>query len=120
MGRNPVDDVSPKERERQLKYLDSVIKGETPEKRVMVGYESKTDKKNGDQIDELSEIMKEARMPWFCPECKKTMKKRLDDKMWSLYGHCFDCQIKFENKLRVKGEFEEWEKQKVINTILLI
>ena len=69
MARNPVDDVSPKERERQLKYLDSIIKGETPEKRVMVGYENKTDAKNGDQVDKLSDIMKEVRMPWFCPEC---------------------------------------------------
>ena len=115
MGRNPVDDVSPKERERQLKYLDSVIKGETPEKRVMVGYESKTDKKNGDQIDELSEIMKEARMPWFCPECKKTMKKRLDDKMWRIYGHCFDCQVEAENKVRIEGTYEEWANGKVKN-----
>ena len=115
MARNPVDDVSPKERERQLKYLDSVIKGETPEKRVMVGYESKTDKKNGDQIDELSEIMKEARMPWFCPECKKTMKKRLDDKMWRIYGHCFDCQVEAENKMRIEGTYEEWAKGKVKN-----
>ena len=115
MARNPVDDVSPKERERQLKYLDSVIKGETPEKRVMVGYESKTDKKNGDQIDELSEIMKEARMPWFCPECKKTMKKRLDDKMWRIYGHCFDCQVEAENKMRIEGTYEEWAKGKIKN-----
>jgi len=81
----------------------------------MVGYESKTDKKNGDQIDELSEIMKEARMPWFCPECKKTMKKRLDDKMWRIYGHCFDCQVEAENKMRIEGTYEEWANGKVKN-----
>ena len=52
-------------------------------------------------------------MPWFCPACKKTMKKRLDNKMWLLYNHCFDCQIDFENKLRLKGKFEEWEQNKV-------
>jgi hypothetical protein len=57
--------------------------------------------------------MKDARMPWFCPACKKTMKKRLDDKMWLLYNHCFDCQIDFENKLRLEGKFEEWEQNKV-------
>ena len=79
----------------------------------MVGYESKTDKKNGDQIDELSEIMKEARMPWFCPECKKTMKKRLDDKMSRLYNHCFDCQVEIENKMRIDGTYKEWEEKKV-------
>ena len=39
------------------------------------------------------------------------MKLRLDDKMWRLYGHCFDCQVKFENRLRIEGKFEEWEKE---------
>ena len=29
-----------------------------------------------------------------------------------LYGHCFDCQVKFENKLRIEGTFENWERQK--------
>jgi len=47
-------------------------------------------------------------MPWFCPTCKKAMKKKLDDKFWRTKGHCFDCQIEFENKLRVKGEFENY------------
>ena len=27
-------------------------------------------------------------------------------------GHCFDCQIEFENQLRVKGEFDEWAERK--------
>ena len=41
------------------------------------------------------------------------MKKRLDNKMWALYGHCFDCQIAFEHELRVTGEYEKWEQEKV-------
>ena len=41
------------------------------------------------------------------------MKKRLDNKMWLLFNQCFDCQIDFENKLRIKGEYEEWENSKV-------
>ena len=41
------------------------------------------------------------------------MKQRLDDKMWGLYGHCFDCQVKFENRLRIEGKFKEWEKEKI-------
>ena len=48
----------------------------------------------------------------FCPKCKKTMKKRLDDKFWYLYKHCFDCQIDFENKLRLEGKYDEWALQK--------
>ena len=102
-----------RENERQNKVLGDLISGNAPEKRVMVGYEGETEVKHGDKISPLSEVMKEARMPWFCPACKKTMKKRLDNKMWLLYNQCFDCQITFENKLRIKGEYEEWEKNKV-------
>ena len=99
---------------RENKAMQSILRGEAPEKRIMVGYQGdKKVTKHGDKISELSEIMQEARMPWFCPSCKKTMKKRLDNKMWLLYNQCFDCQITFENKLRIKGEYEEWEKNKV-------
>ena len=30
-------------------------------------------------------------------------------------GHCFDCQVEYENKLRVKGEFENYEAEKILN-----
>jgi len=102
-----------RENERQNKVLGDLISGKTPEKRAMVGYEGEKQITTGDKISELSDIMKDARMPWFCPNCKKTMKKRLDNKMWLLYNHCFDCQIDFENKLRIKGEYEGWENGKV-------
>ena len=65
-----------------------------------------------------SDALKEARTPWFCPECKKVMKKRLDDKMYRLHNHCFDCQIEFENKLRIEGKYEQWEEKKVLNNQL--
>ena len=42
------------------------------------------------------------------------MKKKLDDKFWRTKGHCFDCQIEFENKLKVKGEFDDYAKN-IIN-----
>jgi|TARA_Y100000356_G_C11244210_1_gene282888 ribosomal protein L37AE/L43A len=106
-----------KDSERQNKVLGDLISGRTPDKRIQVGYDGDKDgkawEKQGDRIDRLSEIMKEARMPMFCPNCDKVMKKRLDNKMWLLYNQCFDCQIDFENKLRIKGEYEEWEKSKV-------
>ena len=101
-----------RENERQNKVLSDLISGQTPEKRIMVGYEGDA-VKQGDKIDPMTDIFKDARMPWFCPTCKKTMKKRLDNKMWLLYNHCFDCQIDFENKLRIDGKFEEWEESKV-------
>ena len=102
-----------KEQERQNKVLGDLLSGREPEKRIIVGYEGQKEKQ-GDKVSRLSDIMKEVRMPWFCPECKKTMKKKLDDKFWRMFGHCFDCQITIENKLRIEGKYEEWERKKVL------
>ena len=102
-----------KEAERQNEVLKDLLAGREHEKSyVQLGYEGKSEP-HGDKIDRLSDILKEARMPWFCPECKKVMKKRLDNKFWRMMGHCFDCQVKIETKLRIKGEYEEWEKNKI-------
>jgi ribosomal protein L37AE/L43A len=96
-----------KEAERQNKALGNLLKGQEVEKRSMVGYEGKQ-KEKGDIKSELTDIMSEVRVPLFCPECKKTMKKKLDNKFWYLYKHCFDCQIDFENKLRLEGKYDDW------------
>jgi len=101
-----------KEAERQNKALGDVLAGRTPEKRVMVGYEGEK-QESGDQISRMTDIMKNARMPMFCSECDKIMKKKLDDKMWMMFGHCFECQIKIENKLRIEGKYEEWAEKKI-------
>ena len=101
-----------KEQERQNKALGDLLSGRTPEKRVMVGYKGK-EQQPGDKISRLSDVMKEARMPMFCPKCDVIMKKRLDNKFWNMYGHCFDCQIKIENKMRMDGTYESWEKEKI-------
>ena len=100
-----------KESQRQNKVLGDLLSGKTPEKRIMVGYEGKTE--SGDKISRLSDVMKEARMPMFCPKCDVIMKKRLDNKFWSMFGHCFDCQVKIENKMRIDGTYKEWEKNKI-------
>ena len=101
-----------KETERQNKVLGDLLSGKTPEKRIMVGYEGKKEV-TGDKVSKMTDLMQEARMPLFCPKCKKVMKKRLDNKMWNIYNHCFDCQSKFENKLRIEGKYEDWEKKKI-------
>ena len=110
-----------RERVRQNKAMRSILRGETPEKRIFV---SKVDKEFQEKmklekeaerkrIDEKFEATKEARMPWFCSTCEKVMKRDLDEKMWYLYQHCFDCQIKIENKMRIDGTYNEWEQEKV-------
>ena len=100
-----------KESERQNKALGDLLAGKTPQKRIMVGYEGKTE--SGDKISRLSDVMREARMPMFCPKCDVIMKKRLDNKFWSMYGHCFNCQVKIENKMRIDGTYKDWEKNKI-------
>jgi len=101
-----------KEQERQNKVLGDLLAGREPEKRIMVGYEGQKETKSVES--DLTKIMKEVRMPMFCPECKKVMKKTLDNKFWRLMGHCFDCQIEIENKLRIEGKYDEWEKKKIL------
>jgi ribosomal protein L37AE/L43A len=104
-----------KEAKRQNEVLKDLISGKQHEKSyVQVGYEGKKEDKGGEtRKSELTDIMAEARVPLFCPKCKKTMKKKLDNKFWYLYKHCFDCQIDFENKLRLEGKYKEWETEKV-------
>ena len=105
-----------KEAERENKALASLLRGEEVEKRSIVGYTPEAQKNEGGKTrkSELTDIMASVRMPWFCPECKKAMKKKLDDKFWRMMGHRFDCQVEMENKLRVKGKFDEWAEKKML------
>ena len=102
--------------ERQNKALADLMSGkEYVKDYVQVGYEGKQENLGGKTREsDISKALQSARMPWFCPSCKKAMKKKLDDKFWRTKGHCFDCQIEFENKLKVKGEFDDYAKN-IIN-----
>jgi len=114
------------EHQRHVKARQDIMKGNTPEKRIFVHMEDLDEKKKRqDEIkvererkNDRMDALKEAKTPWFCPECNKVMKSRLDDKMYRLHNQCFDCQVKFENKLRIDGKFEEWEEKKVLNNQL--
>jgi ribosomal protein L37AE/L43A len=102
-----------KEQERQNEVLKDLLSGkEHIKKYVQVGYEGKP-KLKGDVKSELTDIMATVRMPWFCPSCKKAMKKKLDNKFWRINGHCFDCQVEMENKLRMNGKYEQYAKKKI-------
>jgi len=111
-----------RENKRQNEALQTILRGGTPKKRIFVAQEDLQFKKKIKQereeeqkrIDEKLEVTKEARVPWFCPECSKVMKLALDEKMWYIYNHCFNCQIKIENKMRIAGTYDEWATKKVI------
>ena len=106
-----------KEAERQNKALKGILEGKPEEKDyVQVGYEGKTPENKGGETrkSELTDIMASVRMPWFCPKCKGAMKKKLDDKFWRIMRLCVDCQINYENKLKIQGEFKEDAYQKML------
>ena len=105
-----------KDAERENKALSAILKGQDVEQRSMVGYTPEAEKNLGGKTrqSDLTDIMAEVRMPWFCPNCKKAMKKKLDDKFWRIEGHCFDCQVDFENKLRIDGKYETYARAKVL------
>jgi hypothetical protein len=108
-----------KEAERQSKAIQSILDGKEPEKRIMVGYQgdtiglTETEKEERKVSSERANVLKEARMPWFCPECKKIMKTRLDTKFYYLQSRCYDCVVKEETKMRINGTYEEYEEIKV-------
>ena len=114
------------EHQRHVKAREDILKGRTPEKRIIVHFEDPEEKKKReeevkaerDKQSDRMDVLKEAKTPWFCPKCDKTMKRQLDDKMYRLHGHCFDCQVTFENKLRIEGKYDEWEEKKVLNNQL--
>ena len=105
-----------KDQERQNKALKDLMSGKEYEKDyVQVGYEGKQENLGGKtRKSELTDVMSKARMPWFCPKCKKVMKKKLDNKFWYSSGHCFDCQVDMENRMRIEGTFEDYAKTKML------
>ena len=105
-----------KDSERQNKALKDLMSGKNYEKQyTQVGYEGKKENRGGEtRKSELTDVMASVRMPWFCPKCDKAMKKRLDNKFWRIAGHCFNCQIEMENKMRISGEFENYQKSKML------
>lgn len=63
--------------------------------------------KNG--IKQKVTKLDDAKTPWWCPKCSKSLNHRLDMKFWRIRGHCFDCNIKAEMEIRRQGKWEEYE-----------
>ena len=110
-----------KENQRQNEALQNIMDGGKPEKRIFVSGVDKEFKKELEEKeaqekkinDERSEIFQEARTPWFCPNCDRIMKKRIDSQYYRRYNHCLDCQVEFENKLAVQGKLNNHIKETV-------
>ncbi|MBC8422077.1 MAG: hypothetical protein H8E03_01500 [Pelagibacteraceae bacterium] len=107
--------------ERQNQALQDIIHGRTPEKRIFVGGIDKEfkkkftekEQKERSENEDRTEALKEARMPWFCPECDQVMKTRLDRKFYYMQQRCHDCVVKEETSHRINGTFDEYEQKKI-------
>lgn len=49
-------------------------------------------------------------LPLFCPKCKGVMDKQLDSSYYKSFGECLDCRVKFETKLKISGEWDDYIK----------
>lgn len=131
------DSVLKKEfKSKDVERLRNLVKGKYGEKTTMgTGYEKAKEFYNeGDVWDEdgrqwtiknglkqnitkLDRAKEGIILPLFCSTCSKAMKPHLDKRWFIMYGHCFNCQVDVESKLRREGKLEEMEKQ-VINSHL--
>ena len=75
--------------------------------------------KNGlkQNITKLDKAKEGIVLPLFCPKCSKTMKPHLDKQWFIINGHCFNCQVDHEHKLRLEGKFEE-NQQELTNDLV--
>lgn len=59
-----------------------------------------------------------AKTPWWCPKCSKPMNHRFDVKFWSMRGHCYDCNIKFETELRRQGKWNDFQQKMALRNYI--
>ena len=64
-------------------------------------------KQNVTKLDKAKELA----MPMFCPTCKKVMKHKFDQMFWNNHRKCYGCVIEFETQLKMKGLWDEYQKQ---------
>ena len=116
--------------------LRNLIQGKTSDStNTQIGYNTKQEEyKEGDvwtegrktwtikngikqTISKLDKIEKEVFMPLCCPKCGSVMKKQLDKPNYNIHKKCFDCVVKFEHKLRIKGKYEDYRRRFISNNI---
>ena len=116
MKKNPINDVRRKINEVMKKHDEKVVVGWRPSYKKREEGDVWTDetgkewtKKDG--LIQSTSRLQEARMPLFCPECGRIMNHRHDTKFWRLRGHCKECVVKHETKLRVEGKYTEYREK---------
>jgi hypothetical protein len=68
--------------------------------------------KNGikQTVTRFDKIKKQIFTPITCPNCKRPMNKgHIDKYMFNIHQKCSDCVFEYETKLKLKGEYKEYE-----------
>lgn len=71
--------------------------------------------KNG--IAQSISKLKDAKTPWWCPVCEKTM-DRLDTASWRVHAKCLDCVAKDETKLKTQGKWDVERKKGELRNVI--
>lgn len=115
---------------RDVQRMRNIITKKAGDKTgVQVGYTADyVERKEGDEWEERGKkwtikngikqtvtrfdaIKKQIFTPITCPNCNKPMTKGNFDKyMFKIHQKCSDCVIDYETKLKVKGEYKEYER----------
>jgi hypothetical protein len=72
--------------------------------------------KNGlkQTVTRFDDIKKKIFTPITCPNCNKPMSKgNIDKYMFSIHQKCSDCVFDYETKLKVRGEYKEYEQNMI-------
>lgn len=116
--------------ERDLQRMRNIITKKTGDKTITsVGYtkaeetheEGEVWEENGRTWTIKNGIKRNVRkiestaIPLLCPKCSKAMNHRLDIKMYGIHQMCLHCVTDMESELKMKGEYEEYERNMILN-----
>lgn len=75
--------------------------------------------KNGlrQSVGKLQAVRKSLEVPLVCPVCGGPMKTRLDQKFYKTHNTCYMCVVKFEDRLKLAGLWEEYEQASLKHNI---
>ena len=94
------------DRDSDTKAIENLKVGETYKDRN--GKEWTRDESGN--IKSITKFIGKYTKPMFCPDCKRIMRGKADDKMWMLRGKCHVCVIDDEAKIRQAGKWEEYQR----------
>lgn len=114
--------------ERDLKRIRNLIgKRQNDKVSTSIGYTKKEEKhfeghiweENGKQwtiqngIKRTVNKLNIVSVPLLCPKCSKPMKNKFDKQMYDIHGMCLYCVTEMETELKLKGEYEEYERNMI-------